>query len=131
MPINLDNEFALHSRALNVATQRLGLLANNLANADTPEFKAQDIDFKAAMKSVGSNQPAMQATHAQHISLGRGGANADVMYRVPDQPTMDGNTVDAQKETTAISETAVRYEATLTFLNSKIRGLRLAITGGR
>jgi len=131
MPINLDNEFALHSRALNVATQRLGLLANNLANADTPEFKAQDIDFKTAMKSAGSNQPAMQATHAQHIGLGRGGMNAQVMYRVPDQPSMDGNTVDAQKETTAISETAVRYEATLTFLNSKIRGLRLAITGGR
>ena len=131
MPISLDNEFAVHGRALNIASQRLGLLADNVANADTPGFKARDVDFAAAMKNVASDQPAMQATHNRHISVGKNARAAEVMYRVPDQPSMDGNTVDAQKETGAVAETSVRYEATLTFLNSKIRGLRLAITGGR
>lgn len=131
MPINLDNEFAVHGRALGIASQRLGLLADNIANADTPGYKARDVDFKAAMQSAGTDSPPMQVTHARHISLGGAGTQADVMYRVPEQPSMDGNTVDAQKETGAVAETAVRYQATLTFLNAKIRGLRLAITGGR
>ncbi len=131
MPINLDNEFALHGRALNVASQRLGLLANNVANADTPGYKARDVDFKAAMQNVAKNAPAMQVTHDKHIGLPSAGSRAEVLYRVPTQPSMDGNTVDAQQETSAVAETTVRYQATLTFLNAKIRGLRLAITGGQ
>ena len=131
MPINLDNEFALHGRALNVASQRLGLLANNVANADTPGYKARDVDFKAAMQNVAQNAPAMQVTHDKHIGLPSAGSPAEVLYRVPTQPSMDGNTVDAQQETSAVAETTVRYQATLTFLNAKIRGLRLAITGGQ
>ncbi len=131
MPINLDNEFALQGRALGVASQRLGLLAQNVANADTPGYKARDVDFKAAMQNAGQNAPSMQVTHDKHIGLPRADTRAEVLYRVPNQPSMDGNTVDAQVETGAVAETAVRYQATLTFLNAKIRGLRLAITGGR
>lgn len=131
MPIKLDNEFALHGRALGVASQRLGLLADNVAHADTPGYKARDVDFKAAMQDAGKNAPTMQVTHDKHIGLPGNATRAEVMYRVPRQPSMDGNTVDAQQETSAVAETAVRYQATLTFLNAKIRGLRLAITGGR
>lgn len=131
MPINLDNEFALHGRALSVGSQRLELLADNLANADTPGFKARDVDFKAAMQDAGMTGAALKATHAGHFGSNASGNRADVMYRVPTQGSLDGNTVDKQKETGAVAETAVRYQATLTFLNSKIRGLRLAITGGR
>ena len=131
MPISFDNEFALHARALGIASQRLGLLADNVANADTPGFKARDVDFKTAMQAAGKPAPTLQATHALHIGPNNNGTRADVMYRVPSQPSMDGNTVDPQQETGAVAETAVRYQATLTFLNAKIRGLRLAITGGR
>ena len=132
MPLDIDSHFALHARALSVASQRLKLLADNLANADTPHYKARDIDFAAAMQNAGKDQVALQTTNAGHISVGGNNPNrATPLYRVPDQPSMDGNTVDSQKESAAVAETAVRYQSTLTFLNSRIRGLRLAITGGR
>lgn len=131
MPINLDNEFALHGRALSLASQRLGLLADNIANADTPGFKARDVDFRTAMQNASKTTAPLQSTHARHLVMPGAGKRAEVLYRVPMQPSMDGNTVDAQQESGAVAETAVRYQATLTFLNSKIRGLRLAITGGR
>ena len=84
------------------------------------------------MKNAGKDQVALQATHSRHVSLGGDNPNsAPALYRVPDQPSMDGNTVDSQKESAAVAETAVRYQSTLTFLNARIRGLRLAITGGR
>ncbi|MDJ0929104.1 MAG: flagellar basal body rod protein FlgB [Gammaproteobacteria bacterium] len=132
MPLDIDSHFAVHARALSVASQRLKLLADNLANADTPHYKARDIDFAAAMQNAGKDQVALQTTRAGHISEGGDNPNhAQPLYRVPDQPSMDGNTVDSQKESAAVAETAVRYQSTLTFLNSRIRGLRLAITGGR
>ena len=131
MPLDLNSQFALHARALSVSSQRLQLLADNLANADTPHYKARDIDFKAAMQTAGDGQLELQASRPGHIPVGGNPNRAEVLYRVPEQPSMDGNTVDAQKETSAIAETAVRYQATLTFLNARIRGLRLAITGGR
>ena len=132
MPLDIDSHFALHARALSVASQRLKLLADNLANADTPHYKARDIDFAAAMQNAGKDQVALQTTRAGHIAVGGNNPNhAQPLYRMPDQPSMDGNTVDSQKESAAVAETAVRYQSTLTFLNSRIRGLRLAITGGR
>ena len=127
MPITLDKVFASHSRALEVASRRLNVLATNLANADTPNYKARDIDFRAAM-SRADRDVGMQATQAGH--LGQDAASRiKLMYRVPHQPSADGNTVDANRETTAIAETNVRYQAALTFVNARIRGLRLAITG--
>ncbi len=130
MPFDLDSSFGIHARALGVASQRLQLLADNLANADTPNYKARDLDFKAALNSAGEQVP-MAATRSRHISVGGNPNRAEVLYRMPDQPSQDGNTVDSQKESAAVAETAVRYQATLTFLNSRIRGIRLALTGGR
>ena len=137
MALNNNDQFDLHSRELGLANQRLELLADNVANADTPNYKARDIDFRAAMANAG--QPGtlggdlpMAATRTGHIQAGGAGPNTtNPLYRMPDQPSLDGNTVDSQKENAAIAETAVRYQATLTFLSSRIRGLRDAITGGR
>jgi flagellar basal-body rod protein FlgB len=137
MALNINDQFDLHSRVLGLANQRLELLADNVANADTPNYKARDIDFRAAMANasqpgtLGGDLP-MAATRTGHIQAGGAGPNTtNPLYRMPDQPSLDGNTVDSQKENAAIAETAVRYQATLTFLSSRIRGLRDAITGGR
>jgi flagellar basal-body rod protein FlgB len=135
MALNIGEQFNLHERALTLANQRLEVLADNVANADTPNYKARDIDFKAAMQSAAGQGGgvALRATSPRHIApAGHGGPNlATPEFRKADQPSLDGNTVDSQKENAAIAETAVRYQATLTFLNSRIRGLRDAITGGR
>ncbi len=131
MYVSLDQLFAPHLQALKIADQRIGLLAANIANADTPHYQARDIDFRAAMQSAGGDYLAMRTTRADHFEGASENGLAEVLYRVPLQPSLDGNTVDAQKESSAVAETAVRYEAALRFLNGKIRGLQLAITGGR
>lgn len=140
MPLNINQQFDLHTRVLGLANQRLELLADNVANADTPNYKARDIDFRAAMASAtgGNGLPGaggelpMAAPRAGHIRIGGESPNTTTpLYRVPEQPSLDGNTVDSQKENAAIAETSVRYQATLTFLSSRIRGLRDALTGGR
>lgn len=131
MSIDLNNYFAMRLKSLEVAEQRMQVLAANVANADTPNFKARDIDFVAAMQEAGGSALRMAATQSGHISVGGSGQPAQVQYRIPTQPSLDGNTVDAQKESAAVAETAVRYQATLTFLNQRIQGLMTAITGGR
>ena len=138
MALNINQQFDLHSRVLGLANQRLELLADNVANADTPNYKARDIDFRSAMANAdpaggaAGGDLALAATRASHIQAGGAGPNTtNPLYRVPDQPSLDGNTVDSQKENAAIAETSVRYQATLTFLSSRIRGLHDAITGGR
>lgn len=131
MAIDLNNYFALRLRSLQVAEQRMQVLAANVANADTPNFKARDVDFVAAMREAGGETIRLSKTQAGHVDIGGANQSAVVQYRVPTQPSLDGNTVDAQKESAAVAETAVRYQATLTFLNQRIQGLMTAITGGR
>jgi len=132
MPLNINSVFDTHAKSLALSSQRIELLAANLANADTPNFLARDIDFKAAMAAESSRQVGMARTNAGHIDPARmSGGSAAVMYRNPDQPSQDGNTVDTQKEKAAVAETSLRFQTSLTFLNSRIRGMKLAITGGR
>ncbi len=131
MALDINKVFDGHARVLGLANQRLQLLADNVANADTPNYKAKDIDFLSAMQAANPQSVRMQSTNARHIATTAGPNQTETMYRIPDQPSLDGNTVDSQKESAAIAETAVRYQATLTFLNQRISGLRLAITGGR
>ncbi|MCB1597567.1 MAG: flagellar basal body rod protein FlgB [Gammaproteobacteria bacterium] len=134
MALNINTQLDLNARALGIANQRLELLADNVANADTPGYKARDIDFRTAMQSAGSGGDlGLKATSKGHMQLdGIAGPNtATPMYRVPDQPSLDGNTVDSQRENAAIAETSVRYQASLTFLSAQIRSLREAINGGR
>jgi flagellar basal-body rod protein FlgB len=136
MPLNLDQYVSVHATALDVRARRGELIANNLANADTPGYQARDIDFRQAMARAAGETPTsgvtLSTTNAGHIG-GNTSANAttnpDLKYRTPLAPALDGNTVDAQVEQAAFAENAVRYQATLTFLNSKFRGLLAAITG--
>jgi len=137
MALDINAQFDLHTRALGLGNQRLELLADNVANADTPNYKARDIDFRAAMQNAGKadglgGDLQMATTRAAHLQAGGASPNTTTpLYRVPEQPSLDGNTVDSQKENASIAETSVRYQATLTFLSSRIREMRDAITGGR
>lgn len=133
MPLDIDSYLGVHARALQLESRRTELLASNLANADTPGFKSRDIDFKAALAQAGQSQATLplkttSATHQQIAGTGSGG-EAQMKYRVPLAPSLDGNTVDAQLEQAAFAENAVRYQATLTLLNGKLRSLMTAITG--
>jgi flagellar basal-body rod protein FlgB len=129
----LDSYLGIHPSALKVRSQRTELLANNLANADTPGFKARDLDFRQALAQAGgAERPvSLAATRPGHIAPagGEGSHAAPLQYRVPLAPSLDGNTVDAQLEQSAFAENAVRYQASLTFLGGKFRALLTAITG--
>ena len=133
MPTNLDSYLGVHATALQVRSRRTELLATNLANADTPGFQARDIDFRKALASASGGAASavtMKATHAGHLQAADASdASADLLYRTPLAPSIDGNTVDVQLEQAAFAENAVRYQATLSFLSSKFRGLMTAITG--
>jgi len=132
MPLDINSLFDSHAKSLALGSQRIELLAANIANADTPNYLARDIDFKSAMAAERSGTVSMASTRAGHIDPARvGGGPATVLYRNPEQPAQDGNTVDAQREKAAVAETALRYQTSLSFLNMRIRGLKLAITGGR
>ncbi|MFL0585412.1 flagellar basal body rod protein FlgB [Sphingomonas olei] len=105
--------FGVHGAALQVRAQRMNVLASNIANASTPNFKAKDIDFTKALASVERQGGVEQAT----------------LYRIPDSPSMDGNTVELSKEQTAFAENAVQYQTTLSFLNGRINQLTRALKG--
>ena len=136
MPTSLDQYLGVHAAALDVRGRRTELIANNLANADTPGYKARDIDFREAMARAAGDKTTqgvhLSTTQAGHIG-GAASADAtnspDLKYRTPLAPALDGNTVDTQLEQAAFAENAVRYQATLTFLNSKFRNLMTAILG--
>ena len=87
----LENPFGIHERALAVRNQRLELIAGNIANADTPHFKARDLDFKKILAS--ENQTPMAATHAKHYQTGELENPGGLVYRVPYNSSVDGNTV--------------------------------------
>ncbi|HTY93446.1 MAG TPA: flagellar basal body rod protein FlgB [Steroidobacteraceae bacterium] len=132
MPLGLDSYLGIHAAALQVQTRRMDVLANNLANVDTPGYKARDIDFRTALAAAGSAQGAvtLTTTNARDIAVNapdEGGAA--LKYRVPLAPSLDGNTVDAQQEQAAFADNTVHYQATLTFLSMRLRNLMTAITG--
>ncbi len=134
MALNLDAYLGVHQAALKVQSKRMEVLANNLANVDTPNYKARDIDFKTALAAAtaGNSDSSVKlaTTNAEHISTEPGAdATAGLKYRVPLAPSLDGNTVDAQQEQAAFAENTVRYQATLTFLTSRFKNLLTAITG--
>ena len=135
MPLSLDQYVSVHATALDVRARRGELIANNLANADTPGFQARDIDFRQAMaraagdKTVSTTMTTTQRGHIGGASSAEAAGSPDLKYRTPLAPALDGNTVDAQIKQAAFAENAVRYQATLTFLNAKFRGLLTAIMG--
>jgi flagellar basal-body rod protein FlgB len=126
----MDNLFGIHATALKLRGNRAELLAANIANADTPNYKARDIDFKKTLSMSVSGNSDMKITHAKHIdSSGNLKMGAEILYRIPNQPSLDGNTVDLQTERSAFMENSMMYQASLRFLNGKISGLMTAIRG--
>ena len=126
-----DKIFGIHEQALLLHGQRLSVLANNLANADTPNFKARDIDFAAVLGGAdGDTALPVTMTNAAHLALTDGGLPAgELMYRNPYQASLDGNTVEMPVEQAAFSENNVRYQASLNFINLNIAQMQLAING--
>jgi flagellar basal-body rod protein FlgB len=132
MSISFESALGIHESALRVRGQRAGVLANNLANVDTPNYKARDLDFKQILnqKVTESNQFNMQSTNERHISLGGAfGEDSDLLYRTPQQPSIDGNTVEDQIEHAEYMKNTLAFQASFQFLNSKFQGLKSAIRG--
>jgi flagellar basal-body rod protein FlgB len=135
MPLSIDAYLGVNQDALKLQSKRMEVLANNLANVDTPNYKAQDIDFKTALAQAGSPGASLPLTTTSSGHLGGTSATGDtdtsaaLKYRVPLAPSLDGNTVDAQLEQAAFADNTVRYQATLTFLSSSLKDLMTAITG--
>ena len=107
------------------------VLSSNIANADTPNYKARDVDFRDALNSARQETISLKRTSELHKQAwGTTREGAPLMYRVPTQPTLDGNTVEMDVEQAAFAENALQYRASLAFLDGKIRTLRYAIKGG-
>lgn len=127
----LASALSFERKALALHVERQGVLANNVANADTPGFKARDFDFSKALSAAAGRaggQLAMDTTSAGHLSAAAGSAAAPrMLYRVPDQPSLDGNTVNMDVERATFADNAVRYETSLTLINNQLRQLNLAM----
>lgn len=125
-----------HSRALTLRAERQKVLAGNIANADTPNYKAVDFDFSQALRAAtNAAAPAGQGaslgrTHPMHVTLpALSGATGQLQYRMPAQAAIDSNSVDMDMERAQFADNAVRYEATLRFINSQVRTMLTAIRG--
>jgi flagellar basal-body rod protein FlgB len=128
MTISFDKALGIHADALRFRTARAEIIANNLINADTPGFKARDIRFKDMLARSVAGEP-LKATHAGHIQRTTRSNSSQQLYRQPMQPSVDGNTVDAEIEESSYMRNALEFQASFTFLNSKFRGLMKAIRG--
>ena len=122
-----DSALSTHARSLEARSQRVEVLAQNIANADTPNYKARDLDFKTIFRSA--SEDPMQTTHGKHMALPVN-ENADGMkYRIPFNVAFDGNTVELNVEQAQYGKAAAEYQATVNFLQDEIGGLRKALRG--
>jgi len=134
MSISFDKALGIHEQALGYRAQRAEVLANNIANADTPNYKARDLDFSAVLaqqteKSKG-NTFALNTTNTRHIDAsGLSDGDAALLYRTPSQPSLDQNTVDAQVEQADYAQNSVGFQASFTLLNNRFKGLVSALRG--
>lgn len=132
MTFSIDQALGPFPQILQLEAERAQLLASNIANADTPNYKARDIDFKAALKAIEgrpASLPLAPPAAGPALQPASAASMPQVMYQVPLQPSLDGNTVDLQRNEAEFGENALRYQATLTFLGSRISSLRKALTG--
>lgn len=129
MSINFDNALGIHPQALALREKRSEVLASNLANADTPDYKARDIDFQSVMKKSMSNSYSLERTQEGHFSTNDNLLGGTMMFRNPQQASLDGNTVESHIEQAKYSENAVQYQASLRFINGRFSGLMSALRG--
>ncbi|WP_027329176.1 flagellar basal body rod protein FlgB [Marinimicrobium agarilyticum] len=133
MAISFESALGIHESAFKMRAQRAELLADNMANVDTPGYKAKDLDFRQALarQSGETSGVNLAATNARHMQGGNSSelGNPDVMYRVPQQPSIDGNTVEEHIEHAEYMKNALDFQASFQFLNGKFKGLTSALRG--
>ena len=125
----LDSALGIHERALQVKAQRLEVLSQNIANADTPRYKARDLDFKALLNRTQSLDMKMTATQPGHQAHGELSGAPGMKFRVPFNTAFDGNTVEMSVEQASYGQAAGQYQATLSFLENRVSQLRRALRG--
>ena len=123
----LENPFGIHEKALAVRNQRMELISANIANADTTSFRAKDMDFQKVLSNV--NPSPMAATDVRHFDTGEIENANGIVFRVPYNSAVDGNTVEINVEQAKYGEAAAQYQATLQFLESRISGIRKSLRG--
>ena len=132
MTSKIDSALQFNQTALSLRSARQELLASNIANADTPNYKAKDIDFAKALQGAMSGNTAnlpLATTSSNHLggATGQSVMGAPVMYRNVLQPSADGNTVDMDVERAQFADNALRYEASTTFVSGKIKDVLAAL----
>ena len=126
-----DSALGISPQVLALRSQRMNLLSANIANVDTPNYKARDIDFRASLNAASDQQTQQSVRHERHIAFDSAGNQPEVLYRQPSQLNLNGNTVEAHREHTEFMDNAIRYQVSLQLLDSRIKGLRAAIKGGQ
>ncbi len=131
MSLSLDRLLGPQERALYIHAERNTVLASNLANADTPGYKARDINFRAALADeLGGRQALpLSVTRGGHIAAGAAAGTPELLYRVPFQSALDGNTVEPNVEKTQFLENAMEYQASLQFVSRRLKALLGALRG--
>lgn len=131
MASKIDNVLSFQQKALGLRAYRQQVLAGNIANADTPNYKARDFNFAAALKDAvaGRDEGSMSVSRTNPAHLAGGTENGPVrlMYRTPAQSSVDGNTVEMDVERAQFSENAIQYEAGVTFITHQLKMLMSAI----
>jgi len=129
--INFNNALGIHPNAMLLRAERAEILANNLANSDTPGFKARDMNFQQVLAGEAERQSSLQmaGTHQGHMHGRSSSSDYELMYRNPSQPSIDGNTVDTQIEQTLFTKNTMDYNASYEFLSGKFKGLKGALRG--
>jgi len=133
MSISFNQALGIHPEALSVRARRAEILAGNLTNSDTPGYKARDIDFKAILSGVkdenDDRQITLNLTNPTHLEGTLGDTQFPLKYRIPSQPSVDGNSVDPDRERAEFASNALGYQSSITFLDGRIRTLLTAIKG--
>ncbi|PCI66161.1 MAG: flagellar basal body rod protein FlgB [Piscirickettsiaceae bacterium] len=129
MATAISTLFGIHEHALKYRAQRAEVLASNMANADTPGYKARDFDFKSVLKQMDTGAGQLVTTHTNHIAVNSSSSAVNLAYRIPTSASLDGNTVDVQAEQARYGKNALDYQTSIRFLNGKISGYLSAIRG--
>lgn len=133
----LDAALRFQQEALNLRAQRQEILAANIANADTPGYQARDMDFASELQKVIQRgreevgRVSLTRTAAQHIpAQALTPPAAELLYRIPDQPSLDGNTVDMDRERTQFADNSLQYQMSLSALSGQIKSMMNVLQGG-
>ena len=123
----IDNALGVHAQALGLRSKRMEVLARNIANADTPHFKAKDLDFASVLKQT--QDATLNTTSNLHMALPMGENPSGEKYRVPFNAAFDGNTVEMNVEQAKFGQVAADYQTTLNILENRVSGIRRALRG--